>query len=341
MTEFEEGELIAATERYGVTQSIPDEWMPLMRKPYILRVVAHRYPRGSSLPPKDSAAFITLFAGTEDKRNTILGRLGIYGERSHLLEIVEQFIDLMTDQIDVADLESLDRNSPTYRKLISSGLLLQTLIETGAVVSLNPLFMFPSLVLAVRRHKRNPSRQQQLLDSIESWKRNLIMRIHEILREYPAEIYVDLFTELRVMVDKLRQKEIPEPPENVRTRQEIIAAIFNEMHEPIGIARTPEQMPQPLEIVMDDVDELLADLITIVGLEEEAKDAMKQDLSRLHPKERLSFLKEVIVEKALETVEIEGKTLEEVLERTSKRTQEIVEEGRSEIKTRSKKSESS
>ncbi|MHA1960720.1 MAG: HEAT repeat domain-containing protein [Candidatus Thorarchaeota archaeon] len=217
MSEFNEQELKAALERYGIPAPLPEELGNLLKKPFLLRLVSRKYAMTGKLPSPDSHDFLDLFAGEQEQVHTVLGRLGVITERDTLYETVEQFIDSGEDSLSLSELKELDPDEPTFRTLVSSGLLELNVTRLGTAISLSSDFMLPLMTLAILRHKSRPRRYKQLLDSAKRWIPELGQKVVDLLSVVegaPTDVRtleVDQRAEtLRDLLDQKSFKELPE-----------------------------------------------------------------------------------------------------------------------------------
>jgi hypothetical protein len=124
--------------------------------------------------------------------------------------------------------------------------------------------------------------------------------------------------EIRGMVRAISKGRIPEPPENVQSRQEIVAALFNDIAGPLGITKTASSMPG-VAVVTDvpEIEELLIQLSILSKLTAEEFEDFKLDVSKMNLSEQVAFVKEVINQEAIKQGRIDGKPMEEILEESA------------------------
>ena len=84
MAEFTDGELRAAMKRYGLPDEVPFDLLPLMTRPYILRLSAEWFAHVGSLPSPSSPEFLDLFAGGPEYTDSVFRRLGFDIIRLHM-----------------------------------------------------------------------------------------------------------------------------------------------------------------------------------------------------------------------------------------------------------------
>ncbi|MDH4215234.1 MAG: hypothetical protein OEV85_15070, partial [Candidatus Thorarchaeota archaeon] len=127
-----------------------------------------------------------------------------------------------------------------------------------------------------------------------------------------------LLRHIRKMVRDTAKGKIPKPPEEIKSRQQIVAALFNEIAEPIGVRKAAEQMPQ-VSVAMEipEIDSLLLQLSVLTKLTPDELEDFKFDLSKMRLSEQVNFVKEVINQEAIKRARSERKTMEMVLEETA------------------------
>lgn len=115
-----------------------------------------------------------------------------------------------------------------------------------------------------------------------------------------ALLYVRVFSVPKIvrilnrMIKKLAKGAIPEAPE-MMMRDKLLHIIINENLDPIGIQKPLEEIPAfTIEIELPELDNLLEELASITGLEEEDINVLRTDLARMRASERPGFLLEVI-----------------------------------------------
>ena len=182
MSEFNETELDAALERYGLPSEIPHTLEQLLKKPFLLRLIARKYSQTGVLPSPTSHDFLDLFAGEKDQVFTVLGRLGIITQRDALYTTVEQFIDSKTDSLALSELKALNPEETTFRTLVSSGLLQLNVTRYGTAVSLSPDFQIPLLALTILRHEPRPKRKDELTKSLLEWVPQVAPKVMVLLQ---------------------------------------------------------------------------------------------------------------------------------------------------------------
>ncbi|OLS30757.1 MAG: hypothetical protein ThorAB25_07690 [Candidatus Thorarchaeota archaeon AB_25] len=99
---------------------------------------------------------------------------------------------------------------------------------------------------------------------------------------------------IRRMISALSKGRIPKPA-NVPVRREMLLAIMNEDLSPVGIQKTIDDIAMStVDVTAMDVEELLDELATVVGLTPTDIDTLRQDLDKMRPSERAGFINEVL-----------------------------------------------
>ena len=127
-----------------------------------------------------------------------------------------------------------------------------------------------------------------------------------------------LLRKIRRMIKDVSKGRIPKVPEGVRTRQELIAELFNDNTASIGVVRTAEAMPK-FSVTMDvpEIEELLIQLSILSELTPEELEDFRNDVSKMKLSEQVAFTKEVINQEAIKQSKIERKSMEMILAETA------------------------
>ena len=134
-----------------------------------------------------------------------------------------------------------------------------------------------------------------------------------------------LLRHIRKMVKSADKGKIPKPPVEIKSRQQIVAELFNEVTEGVGITWTSEQMPQtsiPTEV--PEIESLLLQLSILTELTPQELEDFKLDLTKMKLSEQVNFVKEVINQEAIKRARSERKTMEMVLEETAAQAKSIL-----------------
>ncbi len=127
-----------------------------------------------------------------------------------------------------------------------------------------------------------------------------------------------LLRHIRRMVRDAAKGKIPKPPEETKSRQQIVVELFNEVAGPIGVTKTVEQIPQ-VSVAMEvpEIEGLLMQLSVLTKLTPDELEDFKLDLTKMRLSEQVNFVKEVINQEAIKRARSERKTMEMVLEETA------------------------
>ena len=99
---------------------------------------------------------------------------------------------------------------------------------------------------------------------------------------------------IRKMIAALAKGRIPKPAD-VPNRREMLLSIMNEDLEPIHLRKTLDDIAlSTVDVAAMDVEDLLEDLATVVGLTPDDVDTLRQDLDKMRPSERAGFINEVL-----------------------------------------------
>jgi len=119
-------------------------------------------------------------------------------------------------------------------------------------------------------------------------------------------------------IKTIRKGRIPDPIKEVKSRQDIVADLFNDTFEETGIKRVAYQMPEEsVEIEVPEMGELLMQLAILTNLSAEELDEFKADIVKMRVSEQATFVKEVIDQEAVRASRREGKSVDEVIDEVS------------------------
>ena len=140
-----------------------------------------------------------------------------------------------------------------------------------------------------------------------------ILRVPKIIRIISGQIR------------QIRRGRIPKPAKGVQIRQALVAEMFNEIYEPVGVRRKISQMPaEPIIIEVPEIDELIIDLSILTGMTQQEIDDFRFEISKMKMSQQTSFVREVINQEVIRVAGIQNKSIEQVLE-------EVVEDRRRRI----------
>jgi hypothetical protein len=113
----------------------------------------------------------------------------------------------------------------------------------------------------------------------------------------------------------IKKGKIPKPIEDSKSRQELVADLFNDTYQKLGITRLASDMPESsVPVKVPEIRELLIQLSILTHLSQEEFDEFNADISKMKMSEQAAFVKEVIMQEAIRAARAQGKTVEEVLE---------------------------
>ncbi len=142
---------------------------------------------------------------------------------------------------------------------------------------------------------------------------------------------------LRRMVTLLRKGQVPAPAD-VRDRRTFLLETMNENLRRVGITKTYEDVAlSTVEVEALDVERLLDELQSVIGLTEEDVAVLRNDLDRMRPSERAGFIGEVLKQerarraRELAEADLEAEEPDVVTEAERKLTEEELEHLREEL----------
>jgi len=99
---------------------------------------------------------------------------------------------------------------------------------------------------------------------------------------------------IRRMIRTLERRMIPKPAD-VPLRRSMLLAMMNEDLKKVGIMKTVDDISlSTVDVTIMDVEQLLEQLATVVGLTPDDIDTLRQDLDKMRPSERAGFINEVL-----------------------------------------------
>ena len=99
---------------------------------------------------------------------------------------------------------------------------------------------------------------------------------------------------IRSMIRSLNKGQIPKPA-NVPIRRYMLLAMMNEDLKQVGIEKSVDDVSlSTVDVAVMDVEEMLEELATVVGLTPDDVDTLRQDLDKMRPSERAGFIGEVL-----------------------------------------------
>ncbi|MFW9963940.1 MAG: DUF2341 domain-containing protein [Candidatus Sifarchaeia archaeon] len=131
--------------------------------------------------------------------------------------------------------------------------------------------------------------------------------------------------EIRRMVRTISKGKIPVPPDNVPSRQELVADLFNDIAGSFGIKKTAASMPsESITTDVPEIDQLLIQLSILSKLTPDELEDFKLDVSKMKLSEQVTFVKEVINQEAIKQGRAERKSMEMILEETAVKARAIL-----------------
>ncbi|MHA1926059.1 MAG: hypothetical protein ACW974_09100 [Candidatus Thorarchaeota archaeon] len=135
-----------------------------------------------------------------------------------------------------------------------------------------------------------------------------------------------ILKKMNQMMKALKRGVIPSTPENIRSRQEIVAELFNETCAPVGVTKQPEAMPvYAIAIDVPEIEELLIQLTILTEMTPEELEDFRSEVSKMTLSEQVAFTKEVITQQAIKLAKVQGKSIESLLEEISTQARAMIE----------------
>jgi hypothetical protein len=121
--------------------------------------------------------------------------------------------------------------------------------------------------------------------------------------------------QINSQIKTIRKGKVPKPVSDAKSRQDLIADLFNNTFEDLGITREPEQLPEEsIPVEVPELGELLVQLSILTNLNQQELDEFKADIAKMKMSEQAAFVKEVIMQEAIRATRREGKSVDEILE---------------------------
>jgi hypothetical protein len=134
-------------------------------------------------------------------------------------------------------------------------------------------------------------------------------------------------------IKALGKGKIPKPIEGVKSRQELIADLYNDSNKGLIPPRTADVMPEESVLVnIPEMGELLIQLSILTHLNPDELDEFKADIAKMKLSEQAAFVKEVIDQEAIRAARRDGKTFEQVIAETGAEAKRMLSGGESELK---------
>ncbi len=121
--------------------------------------------------------------------------------------------------------------------------------------------------------------------------------------------------QINAQIKALRKGRMPKPVAEAKSRQQLVADLFNDTFAEMKLTRTVDQVPaESVGIAIPEMGELLVQLSMLTHLNQQELDDFKADISKMKMSEQAAFVKEVITQEALRVARREGKTVDQVLD---------------------------
>ncbi|RDE11520.1 MAG: hypothetical protein C4K47_09810 [Candidatus Thorarchaeota archaeon] len=120
--------------------------------------------------------------------------------------------------------------------------------------------------------------------------------------------------EINGLIKSIKKGKIPKPIKGVKSRQDLVAGLFNDTFAEMKLVRTGEQMPvESVAVEIPEMGELLIQLSMLTHLNQQELDDFKADISKMKISEQAAFVKEVINQEAMRVARRDGKTIDQVM----------------------------
>ncbi|MFW9849577.1 MAG: hypothetical protein ACFFF4_10560 [Candidatus Thorarchaeota archaeon] len=116
-------------------------------------------------------------------------------------------------------------------------------------------------------------------------------------------------------IKALRKGKTPKPIDGVKSRQQLVADLYNDTNKELSISRDASMMPvESIPVEVPEMGEILIQLSILTHLSPDELDEFKADISKMKMSEQAAFVKEVINQEAIRAARRDGKTVDQVLE---------------------------
>ncbi|MFX1273117.1 MAG: hypothetical protein ACFFAX_15645, partial [Promethearchaeota archaeon] len=121
--------------------------------------------------------------------------------------------------------------------------------------------------------------------------------------------------QMRKMINALGKGKVPKPVDDVLSRREMVANLFDDTMKALEITTSPELVPEySILVEVPEMGELLIQLAILTRLTAAELEDFRRDISKMRVSEQAAFVKEVINQEALRVARLEHRRYEEVLE---------------------------
>jgi hypothetical protein len=132
-------------------------------------------------------------------------------------------------------------------------------------------------------------------------------------------------------IKTIKKGKVPKPAKDVKSRQQLIADLFNDTYEKMALVRTSDAFPEEsIPVEVPELGGLLIQLAILTHLNQQELDEFKADIAKMKLSEQAAFVREVIMQEAIRSARREGKDIEEILSDLRKEAQQRLagEEGK-------------
>ena len=117
------------------------------------------------------------------------------------------------------------------------------------------------------------------------------------------------------LIKQLKKGRMPKPVTGVKTRQQILTELFNEISKPAGVSRKPGAIPaESVEVKVPQIEELIVELSILTKMSQEELDMFRTEISKMKLSDQTTFAKEVISQEAIRVAKAQGKSVEQILQ---------------------------
>ena len=128
---------------------------------------------------------------------------------------------------------------------------------------------------------------------------------------------------LNSQIKTIRKGKVPKPAKDVKSRQQLIADLFNDTYEKMAIVRTSDAFPEDsIPVEVPELGGLLVQLAILTHLNQQELDEFKADIAKMKLSEQAAFVKEVIMQEAIRAARRDGKDVDEILSDLRKEAQQ-------------------
>lgn len=123
-------------------------------------------------------------------------------------------------------------------------------------------------------------------------------------------------------IKSLEKGSIPDPIKEAKSRQHLVAELYNDTYKQVEFTKTPTEMPpMAIEVEVPELGELLMILSILTNLTPEELEEFKGDIDKMKASEKAAFVKEVIEQEAIRAAKREDKEAETIIEEVREEAQ--------------------